>query len=184
MTNFIERLFKEIEHGDDEHRAWLKQALVDSPAIKALADNLVKENVELRHERDALTGELVGAYRLSREKSEMIRRWRQEADTLYSELNTTKAIVSETMVPYARQLEAELTATKERLVEVEESFLYLCKWVERGMFDPFVSAKDAIKAIAYHPTMPWKSGRWDVDYKPYAHAFYRIFPSAQKESSQ
>ena len=32
----MERLFAEIEHGDEEHRAWLLAALKTSPAIQSL----------------------------------------------------------------------------------------------------------------------------------------------------
>lgn len=55
---------------------------------------------------------------------------------------------------------------------------YLWKWVERGLFDGQVSAKEALEVIAYHPAAPWKSSRWDVDHKSYAKAFYAKFPKA------
>ena len=34
-----EAIFKEIEHGDEEHRAWLKDALYKSPAIIAWCED-------------------------------------------------------------------------------------------------------------------------------------------------
>lgn len=75
-------------------------------------------------------------------------------------------------------LEAQ-AAEIERLRGVEEAFLYLCKWVERGIFDPHVPSANALNVIAVFPAMPWKTGRWDVDHKPYAESFYERFPKAQ-----
>jgi hypothetical protein len=78
------------------------------------------------------------------------------------------------METYVDQLEA-------RIAELEgerEGFLYLCKWVERGLFDDKIMPADALNVIAMFPAMPWKNGRWDVDHKPYAKAFYERFPRA------
>jgi|GEM_PF-5802619 len=61
---------------------------------------------------------------------------------------------------------------------MRETFNYLCKWVERGLFDKHHTAEEALKCIAYHPGMPWMEGRWDVDHKPYAVEFYKAFPKA------
>jgi hypothetical protein len=63
----------------------------------------------------------------------------------------------------------------------QETFYYLAKWVERGLFDHHHSAKEALEVIAHHPGMPWKEGRWDVDHKPYAKEFYKKFPKAKGE---
>ena len=67
---------------------------------------------------------------------------------------------------------------KTKLQEVQETFNYLCKWVERGLFDNMVSAQEALSVIAHHPGLPWTEGRWDVDHKPYAKTFYKMFPKA------
>lgn len=61
----------------------------------------------------------------------------------------------------------------------QQSLMFVAKWVERGMFDTLISPKDAIDTIAYYPGMPWMTGRWDVDHKPYANAFYNRFPKAK-----
>lgn len=58
---------------------------------------------------------------------------------------------------------------------------FFWKWVERGLFDKDVSAKDALGVIAHHPDAPWKNGRWDVDHKDYAEAFYAKFPRSRSE---
>lgn len=68
----------------------------------------------------------------------------------------------------------------ERLRNVEETFLYLCKWVERGLFCQHTAPKTALEAVAYYPGAPWNQGRWDVDHKPYADAFYKAFPRARQ----
>ncbi|MFC0302727.1 hypothetical protein [Rhizorhabdus histidinilytica] len=55
---------------------------------------------------------------------------------------------------------------------------YLWKWVERGLFDEHISPRNALEVMAHHPGAPWKEGRWNVDHKPYAKAFYEAFPRA------
>jgi hypothetical protein len=67
------------------------------------------------------------------------------------------------------------------LKAVRETFYYLAKWVERGLFDHHHTPKEALNVIAHHPGMPWKEGRWDVDHKPYANAFYTEFPRAKED---
>src|SRR5437764_532876 len=62
--------------------------------------------------------------------------------------------------------------------ELLESWLYLHKWVERGLFDSHTDARTALECIAFHPSAPWNNGRWDVDHKPYANKFYAVFPQA------
>lgn len=59
-----------------------------------------------------------------------------------------------------------------------EALRFVAKWVERGVYDKTVPAADALKNIAHYPGMPWESGRWDVDHKPYAAQFYKDFPKA------
>jgi hypothetical protein len=66
----------------------------------------------------------------------------------------------------------------ERLKLDQETFYYLAKWVERGLFDHHHTSKEALEIIAHHPGMPWMEGRWDVDHKPYASKFYETFPKA------
>lgn len=62
----------------------------------------------------------------------------------------------------------------------QETLYYLAKWVERGMFDhKNHTPSEALEAIAYHPGMPWKRHRWDVDHKSYAGEFYKKFPRAK-----
>lgn len=61
---------------------------------------------------------------------------------------------------------------------------YLWKWVERALFDHSVTAMKAAKVIAHHPAAPWQNGRWDVDHKPYAAAFYRMFPKSARSISE
>ena len=73
----------------------------------------------------------------------------------------------------------ELLKDKERLTELEESWSYLHKWVERGLFCPHTTPQNALECIAHHPSAPWKNGRWDVDHKPYAMKFYAHFPKAR-----
>lgn len=70
-------------------------------------------------------------------------------------------------------------ALERELAELKESWFYLHKWVERGLFCKSVSPTEALEAIAFHPTAPWKNGRWDVDHKPYAAQFYAKFPKAR-----
>lgn len=55
---------------------------------------------------------------------------------------------------------------------------FIWKWIERAIYDPRISAGDALSVIAHHPCAPWKNGRWDVDHKPYADQFYKHFPQA------
>ena len=56
---------------------------------------------------------------------------------------------------------------------------FVAKWVERGLFDKMVSPKEALEVIAHYPAMPFNEGRWDVDHKPYAQAFYKAYPKAK-----
>lgn len=72
-----------------------------------------------------------------------------------------------------------LEALERELAELKESWFYLHKLVERGLFCKSVSPTEALEAIAFHPTAPWKNGRWDVDHKPYAVQFYAKFPKAR-----
>lgn len=74
---------------------------------------------------------------------------------------------------------AERDWLRERNSELEESWSYIYKWVERGMFSDKISPTEAMECIAYHPTAPWQNGRWDVDHKPYAEKLYAKFPKAQ-----
>jgi len=60
-----------------------------------------------------------------------------------------------------------------------ETLMYLSKWVERGLFDSRVTPTEAMSVIAYYPSMPWKTGVWDVNHKPYAEEFYNKFPKAK-----
>lgn len=48
----IERLFAEIEHGDEAHRAWLREALQNSPALR----DLTAEVARLKALGDGLVG--------------------------------------------------------------------------------------------------------------------------------
>lgn len=73
----------------------------------------------------------------------------------------------------------ELVEENIKLRFMQETFYYLCKWVERGLYDNISTAKEALSVIAHHPGMPWKEGRWDVDHKTYAEAFYKAFPKAK-----
>jgi hypothetical protein len=66
---------------------------------------------------------------------------------------------------------------------LRDTINFVARWVERGLFDHHHTAKEALDVIAYYPGMPWKTGRWDVDHKPYASAFYTKFPRA-KESRE
>ncbi len=83
---------------------------------------------------------------------------------------------SDTLASYR----AEITQLRDKLARARDDFNYLCKWVERGLFDEHVSPTEALKCIAHHPGMPWKEGRWDVDHKPYAKDFYDTFPLARQ----
>lgn len=67
------------------------------------------------------------------------------------------------------------------LKSIRDSFYFVAKWVERGLFDHHHTAKEALDVIAHYPGMPWKNGRWDVDHKPYASDFYKKFPKAKGE---
>ena len=75
-----------------------------------------------------------------------------------------------------RAVFATLPRDTDRMREV---FNYLAKWVERGLFCEHTTPEEALKCIAYHPGLPWMKGRWDVDHKPYAEAFYKAFPKAR-----
>jgi len=78
----------------------------------------------------------------------------------------------------AHRLAFSTPAASDAEGSLRETFYYLCKWVERGLFDKHHTAEDALKCIAYHPGLPWMEGRWDVDHKPYAAEFYKAFPKA------
>lgn len=73
----------------------------------------------------------------------------------------------------------ELLREVERLKAEQDTFYYLAKWVERGLFDHHHTPKEALEVIAHHPGMPWRRHRWDVDHKPYASEFYKKFPRAK-----
>lgn len=75
----------------------------------------------------------------------------------------------------------ERVAEKVANQALQETVNFAAKWVERGLFDHHHSAKDALDVIAHYPAMPWKNGRWDVDHKEYASAFYKKFPKAKGE---
>jgi hypothetical protein len=66
---------------------------------------------------------------------------------------------------------------------LQETVNFVSRWVERGLFDQHHTAKEALDVIAHYPGMPWKEGRWDVDHKPYASAFYKKFPKAKSEEA-
>lgn len=59
-----------------------------------------------------------------------------------------------------------------------ETWNYLWRWVERGLFDRHHTPKEALELLANYPSAPWKNGRWDVGHKQYADAFYKAFPKA------
>jgi hypothetical protein len=63
---------------------------------------------------------------------------------------------------------------------LKDTINFIARWVERGLFDHHHTPKEALDVIAYYPGMPWKEGRWDVDHKPYANAFYTKFPRAKE----
>lgn len=63
--------------------------------------------------------------------------------------------------------------------EQRETWQYLWRWVERGLFDKQVTFSDAFKVMAHHPGAPWNNGVWDVSHKPYAEQFYTKFPKAR-----
>ena len=88
------------------------------------------------------------------------------------------------MVEVTQDELASLRAENERLREVEERFLYLCRWVERGLFCEHTTPESALNNIAHHPGMPWKEGCWEVDHKPYAEQFFRTFPKARAALEQ
>jgi hypothetical protein len=60
-----------------------------------------------------------------------------------------------------------------------ETWNYLWRWVERGLFDRHHTPKEALNLLASYPTAPWNNGRWDVDHKDYGEAFYKAFPKAK-----
>jgi hypothetical protein len=64
---------------------------------------------------------------------------------------------------------------------LKDSINFIARWVERGLFDHHHTPKEALDVIAFYPGMPWKLGRWDVDHKPYANAFYTKFPRAKED---
>jgi hypothetical protein len=66
---------------------------------------------------------------------------------------------------------------------LQDTINFIARWVERGLFDKHHSPKEALDVIALYPGMPWKNGRWDVDHKPYASAFYTKFPRARGDAS-
>ena len=76
-------------------------------------------------------------------------------------------------------LESMCAAKDAEIERLKDAIRFVGKWVERGLFDKDVSAKDALETIAYLPGMPWNSGRWDVDHKSYAEAYYKSFPKTR-----
>lgn len=76
----------------------------------------------------------------------------------------------------ARASDAEIT-------RLTEALCFIGKWVERGVFDKQISARESLEVIINLPGMPWNSDRWDVDHKPYAAAYYARFPAALKGPS-
>ena len=65
-----------------------------------------------------------------------------------------------------------------------ETLFFLGKWIERGMFDKNVTAREAMGVMAHYPGMPWNSMRWDVDHKPYAAEYYAKFPKTAAQGTQ
>lgn len=65
-----------------------------------------------------------------------------------------------------------------------ETWNYLWRWVERGLFDRHHTPKQALDLMAHYPTAPWNNGRWDVDHKDYGEAFYKAFPKAKGDRVQ
>lgn len=59
----------------------------------------------------------------------------------------------------------------------DEGFVW--RWIERALYDPTVGMRDALGVLAHYPGAPWNRGRWDVDHKPYAAAFYADHPKAK-----
>ena len=74
------------------------------------------------------------------------------------------------------QAAARIEALSAQVAEQHKTLCFLGKWIERGLFDKNVSAKDALGVMAHLPGMPWNSERWDVDHKPYAAKYYAAFP--------
>jgi hypothetical protein len=62
---------------------------------------------------------------------------------------------------------------------VMEERRFVWKWIERAMFDKTIRTADALSMLAHYPGAPWNEGRWDVDHKTYAEAFYKQFPKAR-----
>lgn len=69
------------------------------------------------------------------------------------------------------------------ITRLTEALCFIGKWVERGVFDKQISARESLEVIINLPGMPWNSDRWDVDHKPYAAAYYARFPAALKGPS-
>lgn len=78
---------------------------------------------------------------------------------------------------------AEIERNRAEIERLRDALCFIGKWVERGAFDPQISAKEAVEVIINLPGMPWNSERWDVDHKPYAAAYYAQFPTALKGPS-
>lgn len=99
--------------------------------------------------------------------------WRQRFD---DEIGPTRQAEIDEMRDIAR---AALAVIPSAEGEMNQDWAFLWKWVERGLFDPKISHQEALNVLAHWPGAPWKQGRWDVDHKPYAEAFYKKFPRAR-----
>lgn len=98
--------------------------------------------------------------------------------SIIQRLNSAKAAGVETITISTLDLEEVLTDLQTKT----ETWQYLWRWVERGLFDKVVTTpKNALEVMAHYPAAPWKTGRWDVDHKNYADAFYKQFPRAKED---
>lgn len=61
---------------------------------------------------------------------------------------------------------------------------WVWRWIERAAFDDKLSKAECIDVLLHYPGAPWNLGRWDVDHKPYAEAFYKAFPKAALNQQQ
>ena len=84
-----------------------------------------------------------------------------------------------TLRHYSTEADA-IAAWNTRTEDYRDVLCFIGKWVERGLFCKTTSPQDALSVIAHFPGMPWNSERWDVDHKPYAEAFYKMFPKTRE----
>jgi hypothetical protein len=79
---------------------------------------------------------------------------------------------------FVEQQAATITSLTAEVEARDGDLAFIWKWIERAIFDDALPAKDCLATLAEYPGAPWKTGRWNVDHKPYCEMFYKRYPLA------